>query len=304
MNNDETEERGSQSGNTFKNVLIPVSNPQTAEQMVRLAAALTDTSSVLHIMNVTLNTSFLNRTSSWRRSSELVMEMSHLGNRLERVTKPLASTASSIPEAILNARKEINADLLIMGWFGRVTPLAVKKSRVVKKVLQKAGCDVAILKSRNKLQDVERVVVPVGGGTRPERISLVQNFLARKSAELLLTNVLPHDSEQKEEEQVGEMLTQTAQLFGTTTKTNIQKADNMVDGLLQETKPNDLIIIGPGREWVFKSVLFGRHADAITNRAPCSVVMYKSREQKVSAWFRGMLKAASGFLTPGTGKKL
>jgi nucleotide-binding universal stress UspA family protein len=296
MNNNQKQNGITQAGESFEHVLIPVSNPQTADQLIRLAVCLTDTSSVLHIMNVTIDTSFLERAASWRRSSQLVMDMTHLANRLGRVAKPLATTSRSIPDAIVDAQEEIDADLVIMGWFGRVTPLAVKKSRVVNDVLHKAKCDVAIVKSRTDLDDVERLVVPVGGENNEKRMTFVQTFLWRRPTEVLLTNVLTPGSTQTEED-IQEMLTETAELLGPMAETKIVRSGSMADGLLTVTEADDLVIIGPGREWVFNSFLFGRHADEITNRAPCSVVMYKSKEQKASAWFRGLFKALREFVT-------
>ncbi len=280
-------------------VLISVSNPETADQLVRLGCRLTDASSVLHIMNVTTEAPFPQRAASWRRSSQLVMDMTHLATRLGRVAKPLAATAKSIPGAILNAADDVEADLIIMGWFGRVTPLAVKKSRVVNKILHGAGCATAVLKSRGELDEVERLIVPVGlPGINEARIAVVKALRRERVTEAVLVHVLTPGSD-LEEEEARELLSRLAERVGAAAEPRVLRAPGVVSGILEVARERDLIVVGPGREWVFSSFLFGRHADEITNRAAGSVLMFKSREQKVTAWFRGLLKAIGRRLTGG-----
>ena len=283
-------------GKRYDHALVSVSNPQTADQLLRLACLLTDRSSALHVMNVTREAPFPERVSSWRRSSQLVMDMTHLANRLGRVAKPRATTARSIPKAIVSAVSEVEADLLLMGWFGRVTPLAVKKSRVVNKVLHRAGCDTVVFKSRGELSDVKRVVVPVGGEMNEERIGLVQTFLQQWPVDVVVVHVLTPDSTM-EEEDARELLQDPVKRLGRGAEPRIVRASNMVEGTLQVTEENDLLVLGPGREWVFGSFLFGRHADELTNKAPCSVIMFKSAEQIVTAWVRGLFKAIGRWFT-------
>ena len=288
-------------GRRYDHVLISVSNPQTADQLVRLGHLLSDKSAVLHIMNVTVEAPFPQRAASWRRSSQLVMDMTHLATRLGRVARPLAATAKSIPHAIVSALGDVEADLVIMGWFGRVTPLAVKKSRVVNKVLHRAGCAVAVLKSRGELEHMERLVVPIGlPGLNEDRMAVVRRLRRQRAIPAMLVHVLTPGSGLSERE-ARERLAEPAHCFSAPVEARVVRARDVVSGILDVAEPQDLIVVGPGREWVFSSFLFGRHADQLTNRAPCSVLMLKSREQKLTAWFRGLLKALVQRLTGSEG---
>jgi nucleotide-binding universal stress UspA family protein len=296
----ERESSGQAPGKSYEDVLISVSNPETADELIRLACRLTDTSSVLHIMNVTTEAPFPERAASWRRSSQLVMDMTHLATRLGRVAKPLAATAKSIPRAIVDAVDDVEADLVIMGWFGRVTPLAVKKSRVVNKVLHRADAATAVLKSRGELEEVERLVVPVAlPGIHEERLSVVRALRREQITPAVLVHVLTEASD-LEEGEAQEMLEKVARELGQAAEPRLVRAHDPVEGILDVAERDDLIVVGPGREWVFGSFLFGRHADQITNRAPCSVLMFKSREQKLFAWSRGLLKAIGQKLFGGS----
>jgi len=286
----EQQEKEKKEEKRYDHVLIPVSNPDTAEQLIRLAARITTPSSTLYIMNVNTETSFTKRASSWRKSSKLVMEMVHLARRLSRVAEPKTAISRSIPDAVLKTAGEVEADLIIMGWFGKVIPVAVRKSSVVNKILHRASCDTAVLKSRGDLQEVSRIIFPVGSKFNRERFAAVKAFRRLSGTKVILVNVLTPDMI-KEEDKARENLTEYAEELGDPVEIKVKHSRNVVEGILSLAEEKDLIAIGPGREWVFNRFLFGLRADQITNRAPCTVLMYKSRELKVKSWIMGLFKA-------------
>lgn len=281
---------------TYEQVLISVANPETAGQSVRLACRLTEPSSVLHIINVTTEAPFHKRVALWRKSSQLVMEMTQLANHLGRVAKPLAATSTSVPDSILSAADSIAADLIVLGWFGEVTPLAVRKSAVVRRVLDRARCDTAVLKTRNDLENVHRMIVPVHKNYSKKRMALAQN-LRDETTQVLLVHILTSSSEMEEEE-AQDLLHALAQQFDPVAETRVVHEADVVDGIVSVAGEKDLIVVGPGREWVFDRFLFGHNADQLANRAPCSVLMYKAKGRKLTAWFLGLLKAIGQRLTP------
>lgn len=279
----------------YQQVLVAVADPETASEAVRLACRVTDSTSVLHIINVTAELPFHKRAKSWRTSSGLVMEMTQWANELERVAKPLAATAKSVPDGILNAAEGIGADLVILGWHGQVTPLAVRRSSVVRRVLEDVDSDSVVLKSRNSLEDAARCVVPIHPKFNRGRLGFVTKFLYPYDTPVLLVHVITPDSELSEQQAV-ELLREPAEFVGAPAETRVVEAGGVVEGILQAVREDDLLVIGPGREWVFKRFLFGHHADHLANEAPCSVVMFKARERKITAWLLGLLKAVASKL--------
>lgn len=292
-----TSPEGTAPNGAYEQVLVCVSDPKTAEEAVLLAACLTGPSSVLHIMNVTAELPFHRRAAAWRRSSKLVMELSQLANRLDRVAKPLAATAHSIPEAIINAALGIGADLVIMGWHGEVTPIAVRRSSVVRRVLSLTECDNVVLKYRNSLADVKRIVVPIHPKFHRKRIQFVRSLDLNNGAPVVLLHVITPGSELNED-QARQLLQEPAAYLEAPVELMVVHASDVVDGILGAATEQDLIIAGPGREWVFNRFLFGHNADHLANDAPCSVVMFKAKERKLTAWFFGLLKAVGDRLSP------
>lgn len=282
----------------YEDVLISVANPETAKQLVTLAHLVTTDQTTFHVMHVTPEGSFPEEERAWREGSELVMDTTHFARRLDRVVKPLTVTSGSVPGAIINTAKDLDTDLILMGWFGRITPGVVRRSSVVNKVLKKAPCDAAVLKSRKDLSSVESVMMPVGPNKpRPKRLSLVDRLVNQSGARGELVHVLTGGPEERTEEEATQYLEETLELIEDQLETRIITANTVLDGLLTASSNTDLIVLGPGREWVFNRFLFGRTADNLTNRVESTVVMFKGKEHQMVAWGRGLMKALSDLVT-------
>ncbi len=283
----------------YEDVLISVANPETARQLVTMAHHVTTHQTTFHIMNVTRQGSFPEEERSWRKGSELVMDTTHYAQRLGRVAKPLTVTSRSIPGAIVNSAKEIEADFILMGWFGRITPVAVRRSSVVNKVLKKAPCDAGVLKSRKDLAEVEKILMPVGPNKpRPKRLALLDRMLREVEVQAELVHVLTGELGEQSEEEASKYLQEVLELMTEDADTRIIHADSVLSGLLTASEDADLVILGPGREWVFDRFLFGRTADNLTNRVESSVLMFKGSEHKMIAWGKGLVKSLSDLVTP------
>lgn len=276
----------------YNNVLISVANPDNAKQLAQLGKFITTPQATLHIMNVTRQQPFPEREQAWRQGSDLVMDITHYTHRLGRTAKPLAATANSIPNSIVTAAGNVGADLIIMGWFGRITPIAVRRSSVVNKVLHKAPCDVSVLKSRTELGSVKKVVIPVGTNQpRPKRLAIAEKLLKQSGATGELVHVVTEDSTHQDGEEASRIFQEITDLIDVEVETNTIHANSVLEGLLIGTRGADLVLVGPGREWVFNRFLFGRTADNLTNQVDGSVIMFKGSEHKMVAWSRGLVKA-------------
>ncbi len=291
MNEDQLKKPSEELG--YGDVLISIANPETAKQLVTLAHHLTTHQTTFHIVNVTRKGSFLEEERSWRKGSELVMDTTHYAQRLGRVAKPVNATSNSIPKGILNSAEWIEADLILMGWFGRITPVSVRRSSVVNKVLHKAPCDVGVLKSRKDLGNVKKILLPVGPNKpKPRRLAVFDRLLKQSKAKGDMIHVLtPDTSNENAEEMASERLNEAQEMLTGDVETRVIQANSVLRGLLRGSETADLIVIGPGREWVFNRFLFGRTADNLTNRVESSVLMFKGSEHKMVAWSKGLLKA-------------
>lgn len=283
----------------YEDVIVSVANPDSARQLIKIAKLITTYRATFHIMHVTKEDSFPERERSWRRGAELVEDMTHFAQRIDRTAKPLAATSSSIPGAIVEAAEETGAGMIMMGWFGTISPVTVRRSSVVNKVLQKAPCDVGIYKTRDTLEEVDKVVIPVGpNNPRSDRLAIIDRLLKQTEAEGDLIHVVTPDSGENPDEKAGELLNEVKGLLeAEAVNTKIIHANSVLQGLLSGSEEADIVVIGPGREWVFNRFLFGRTADNLTNRVDTSVLMFKGEEHKMVAWPKGLLKAIQNIFT-------
>lgn len=277
----------------YEDVLIAISNPENAKQLVKLAQLITTNKAIFHIMHVTKKGSFPERERSWREGSNLVMDTTHHAQELGRVAKPLTVTASSIPRAIVNSAKETRADLLLMGWFGTISPVVVRESSVVKEVLHKAPCDVGVFKSRKSLEELNNVMIPVGPNQpMRKRLAVVDRLLNKSQAKGNLVHVSTSEpNDEYARAKASDLLHESKELLKTDIETKVINEDSVLEGLLKGSESSDLIVVGPGREWVFNRFLFGRTADRLTNETESSVLMFKEREREMVAWSKGLLQA-------------
>jgi|GEM_PF-1610618 len=277
----------------YEHIIISVANPDNAKQLVKLTKLITTPRATFHIMNVTRESSFPERERSWRQGAELVMDTTHYAQRLGRAAEPFAATSSSIPGAIVDAAEDMEAGLIVMGWFGSITPVAVRRSSVVNEVLKNAPCDVGVFKARETLKEVNKVVMPVGPSRpRPKRLAIVDRLLKQTGAECNLIHVVTPESDEDVNEEAKELLDEVKDLLtAENVESRVIHATSILQGLLTGSQASDLVVIGPGREWVFNRFLFGRTADNLTNRVDTSVLMFKGSEHKLVAWPRGLLKA-------------
>src|SRR6266576_6112015 len=179
-------------------VLIPVANPLTAEELIRLGAAMLDKRtgelSALGIVEVPEGMPLsegATRARHARRLLQRVLDFVPEGTRIH----PIVRIGRHAAEGIVEVAAELEADLIVFGWGGK-TP-AVREgmtspfSATIDEVLRESPCDIAVVKQRG-VRDLKRVVVPVRGGPHAELALQVGGAIAaRHDATLAALHVVP-----------------------------------------------------------------------------------------------------------------
>ncbi|MGL5058944.1 MAG: chloride channel protein [Microcoleus sp.] len=136
-------------------LLVPLSNPQTAPALLRLAAAIArDRNYELECLQIVL----VPRNSSPSETSVRTTKSRRLLQQAERIARnwniPLHSQiriAHDVPNAILEAIRERHIDLILMGWQGEISTTGRIFGSVVDTVIRQAGCEVVLVKWSDKL---------------------------------------------------------------------------------------------------------------------------------------------------------
>ncbi|MGH2477333.1 MAG: universal stress protein, partial [Candidatus Limnocylindrales bacterium] len=158
-------------------ILIPVANPSTAEELIRLGAAMLDPRagelSALGIVEVPEGMPLsegATRARHARRLLQKVLDYAPTGTPIH----PIVRIGRHAAEGIIEASAEQEADLIIFGWGGKAPAGANGRnggptifSPTIDEVVRDSPCDIAVVKQRGST-DIKRVLVPVRGGPHAE----------------------------------------------------------------------------------------------------------------------------------------
>ena len=154
-------------------ILIPVANPATAEELIRLGAALLDPRAgeltALGIVEVPEGMPLsegATRARHARRLLQRVLDFAPDGTPIH----PIVRIGRHAAEGIIEASAEQEADLIIFGWGGKA-PAGREGGSVISptidEVVRDAPSDIAVVKQRGS-KEIRRIVVPVRGGPHAE----------------------------------------------------------------------------------------------------------------------------------------
>jgi len=179
--------------------------------------------------------------------------------------------------------------------------LARVRTSINKAVVQRASCDVAVLRDRG-LGQVKRVLIPAGGGPHARLgIELAHRLVTSETGQLTVLRVLLGKEEpdlKQQEELLHKLVEEVLGEVDERVQVKIIRANSVVGGIVTEAQEGeyDLVVIGASEEWFMRNWLFGSIPDVVAERAPCSVLMVRKHEPSAVSWLRRNLKRLGGRL--------
>jgi glucosyl-3-phosphoglycerate synthase len=249
-------------------VLIPVANPSTAEELIRLGADLLDPHggalTALGIVEVPEGMALsegATRARHARRLLQRVLDFVPPGTPIH----PIVRIGRHAAEGIVEAATELGADLIVFGWGGKAP----------------VGRDVAVVKQRGA-RVIKRVLVPVRGGPHAELALRVANTIARRHEATLATlHVVPPGITLAVRAQAEKALTAfVRQHVDGPVDTVVREASNVRAAILREADRADIVVMGAAAPLANNGTtsLFGAMPEAIAARSQTTVVVVKTRE--------------------------
>lgn len=136
-------------------LLVPLSNPQTAPALLRVAAAIArDRNCELECLQVILvprNTPPSEALVRTTRSRRLLQQAERIARNWGVPVHTQIRVAHDVAHAILETIKERHIDLILMGWQGEISASGRIFGNVVDTVIRQAGCEVVLVKWSEKL---------------------------------------------------------------------------------------------------------------------------------------------------------
>ena len=273
-------------------ILIPVANPGTAEELIRLGAAMLDPRSgeisALGIVEVPAGMPLSEGATRARHARRLLQKVLDYGPPGTTI-HPIVRIGRHAAEGIIEASAEQEADLIIFGWGGKAPAGQNGRnggptvfSPTIDEVVRESPCDIAVVKQRGS-GDIKRVLVPVRGGPHAElAIRFADAIATHHGATVVVLHLVPAGITMAVRAQAERALAAfMKQHLRGKGEAVLREAPNVRNAILREAEKADLVVMGasavPGSD-AADNYLFGALPEAIAARAKPSVVVVKTRE--------------------------
>jgi glucosyl-3-phosphoglycerate synthase len=304
-------------GGLPERILLPLANPRTAADLVRISAAIMahgGTLTALGIVEVPEGMPLsegATRARQTRRLLQRVLEFAPDDIEL-RTTVRIGRRAA---EGIIEAATEEEADLIVFGWGGPAPARSAERSGArpgaspggrtsrtadaifsptIDEVVREAPCDIAVVKQRG-VGEVRRILVPVRGGPHAELALRFADALGRSlGAEVAGLHVVAPDTEPEVRAR-----TERALAGFVRQHTHGRARPLLVEGaaigptIVREAESAQLVVMGatalPGTPASLalgpESGLFGALPEMVVQQARPTVIVVKTRKTPGRAVF-------------------
>ena len=271
-------------------ILIPVANPLTAEELVRIGASLMDRKTgvltVLGIVEVPEDTPLSEGATLARQARRLLQRV--LDFAPEGVTiHPIVRIGRRAAEGVVEAAKELDAELIVFGWGGKQRTGSAGATSVfsptIDEVVRDSPCDIAVVK-QSPDATMKRILVPIRGGPHAELALRVADALARRNGGTVVAlHLIPRDTSDAIRAQSEKALAQfIRQHADGVVEQSVREAANVRNAILRESENADVVVMGASAMpagGADQGYLFGALPEALATKSPKTVIVVKTREQ-------------------------
>ncbi|WP_136718250.1 universal stress protein [Halorientalis salina] len=262
-------------------ILVPIANPETADQLVSTAADIaTDTGRPLEALTVIRVPEQVPLSEGERLVTD---EREILDYAADLVSDPAIQVSSrirfarSIASGILSVAEEQDIETILMGWRGRPRRRDIILGSHLDQVLRKASCDV-LVKRMDGDEELQQILLPVAGGPNTKLAATVAGSLARvHDAEIRVIVVhSPNETTDTRDEKETMLEGVIAGFTGVPVITQeIVESDSVGDTIVDQSKDVDLVVLGATSEDLFRRSVIGSLPEQVGRRSASSVLMVK-----------------------------
>jgi nucleotide-binding universal stress UspA family protein len=307
-------------------ILLPLANPRTARDLVRIGAGVADGRpteiTALGIVEVPEGVSLSEGATQARTARRLLQRVLDVGDEEGVELRTMVRIGRHASDGVIEAVGEEGSDLVIFGWGGPPSPsqsaradaeaaeliLAGERAQprpvfspTIDAVVRESPCDIAVVKQRG-LERVESILVPVRGGPHAELAMRISRDLAKRfAAKMVVLHVVPKGigerAIEREQAAVDAFVREHA---GTRRAVGIiREATSVRQAILKEAANHQLLVMGASAQPTNAApdgrYLFGTLAEAVASKARPTVIVVKTKQSLGLATF-DELRASEGTL--------
>ncbi|NET38867.1 MAG: CBS domain-containing protein [Cyanothece sp. SIO1E1] len=266
-------------------LLIPLSNPQTAPELLRIAAAIAHARHAelecLQVIVVPRSITPAETAVKTTTSRRLLRQAEQIGKKLQVPIHTQIRVAHDAAHAILETIKERHIDLILMGWKQDTIPTPGPVfGNIVDTIIHQAVCDVVLVKLGRSAK-FDRWLVPIAGGPNAQQALQLLPALASlgrvpkiKICQVFQPGqVTPPDTDrlQQAEQDLTPRVDGSVEAISVV-GTSIP--DTVID--LAHQHQCHVILVGASREGLLQQVIKGNIPAAIARGSNCTVILVRS----------------------------
>ncbi|WP_396613966.1 amino acid permease (plasmid) [Haloferax sp. S1W] len=279
-------------------VLIPIANPENAEQLIRAGSAVARHKDGEVLLTSVATVPEQTPLSEGRRYASEQRELLDEAMQYAPDDVPVHQTVTighDIGRSINNIAYQRESDLVLVGWRGqrkRVSDYVLGSN--IDTVVENAECDVAVVKTDGSPKP-GRVLVPTAGGANSELADLFAVAYAATGADVTLFHVVTDGDVDTAESFLADKQESLAE-SEIDVDTAVQEGKDIAKTILQYARGEgfESVIIGAAGEGILRRVLFGEVPETVGEEFDGEVVMVRKHRPVHSAIF--------GFLRKWIGK--
>ncbi|KAM3094343.1 chloride channel protein [Phormidesmis sp. 146-35] len=274
-------------------LLVPIANPQTAESLLQMAAAIAhDRHYELECLQVILVPRYqapAETSVSTTISRRLLKHASRLGEKWQIPVHTQVRVTHDIAHTILEVIKERHIDLIIMGWKGLTTTPGRVFGNVVDTMIRQASCDVILIKfgsgeyrgSHQKLKNFpcDRWLVPTAGGPNSRQAIRLLPALTQLAhrPEICLCQVHYPDRNLPDAAALDDAMTYLGTRLNCPVALTAVCANSVSEAVIDLAQKDqcDVIVLGATREGLLQQAINGNIPEEIARRCDCTVILVR-----------------------------
>lgn len=265
--------------NRENEIIIPVSNPHTADGLLNFGRkiALAEQSTTVVPVKVNVFPDNLLTIADYDVMMQTMSSQDEIVQKLkayedEPFMRPVLINSREVFHAIMSVIKKEKNPLVIMGWHGAGL-VKYMHGDITYRMLQEAPADVGVLRMHSQETEFKKILFPYGGGRYSKMTAKVVNRIANAyGADITLLNVVDRD---EDIEDTREYLKTSAAKFDRPTEIQVCSGA-LVEKVVEHSEGYDLVIMGASLDWGIQEVVTGFRTDRIMEQAKCSVLIIKS----------------------------
>ena len=260
-------------------IMVTVANPNNAVELVRntyrLCGAKDARVEVLHMVPVPDQVPLSDAGRYMLEGKEAILEaMLSLGPSF-----PVSTTlryCRNAARGIISAVRQKKINMLIMGWHGRRPGQTFTLGSTVDPIIERAPCNVVMLKDCGGNRVFKRVLVPLAGGPNGVLALETAGILADDEDGRVVAFTVDRDSKRFDVDAFVEHHKSRIQLPPSRVQTKRVKADNVVQAILDESQDYDLVVIGSTRQPLLYQMARASIPEAVAGACTKPLVMTRA----------------------------